>query len=44
MAGQEPPEPKNMEAYRVRPIDFVLPRDVDLDDGERELIQRRAAE
>lgn len=44
MDGQEPPEPKNMEAYRVRPIDFVLPRDVDLDDGERELMQKRAAE
>jgi len=44
MAGTEPSEPGNMEAYRVRPIDFVLPRDVDLDDGERAVIQKRAAE
>jgi len=41
-AGQEPAEPRNMRKYRVRPLDIVLPRDVDLDDGVGAITQRAA--
>lgn len=42
MEGREPPETKNAEAYRVRSIDIVLGRDVELDDGVRSITNRAA--
>jgi hypothetical protein len=42
MAGQEPPEANNMRAYRVRPIDTILPRDVDVEEGTRAVTMRAA--
>jgi len=33
--GQEPVEPRQPEAYRVRPLEIVLPRSVDIVDGGR---------
>ncbi len=35
--GIEPPEPRNDTAFAVRPGDFMLARDVSLEDGAREL-------
>ncbi len=40
--GKEPAEPKNMRKYRVRPLDIVLPRNMDLDDGVSAITQRAA--
>jgi len=38
MAGTEPPEPSNPNAYAVRGVDVFLPRDVSVEDGTKELI------
>jgi hypothetical protein len=35
MDGVEPPEAGNPHAYRVRPIDTVLPRDASVEDATR---------
>lgn len=37
-AGQEPPEPRRPRAYAVRSGDFMLPRDVAVTDGGREIL------
>jgi phthalate 4,5-dioxygenase oxygenase subunit len=42
MAGQEPPEPSNPQAYAVRGVDVFLPRDVSIEDGTRDLIRVEA--
>ena len=34
--GQEPPEAQRPESYRVRPIEVVLPRGVDIGEGARQ--------
>ena len=36
--GIEPPEPRHPQAYGVRPGDFVLPRDVAVAEGGKELL------
>ncbi len=36
--GIEPPEARNASAYRVRPGDFMLPRDVPVTDGAKDLL------
>ena len=38
MDGTEPPEANNAKAYRVRPGDFMLPRDVPVVDGAKEIL------
>jgi phthalate 4,5-dioxygenase len=38
MDGTEPPEANNAKAYRVRPGDFMLPRDVQVVDGAKEIL------
>jgi hypothetical protein len=38
MAGTEPPEAGNPKAYRVRPGDFMLPRDVPVADGAKDIL------
>ena len=40
--GIEPAEPRNPGAYAVRPGDFVLPRDVAVDSGAREILTAAA--
>jgi hypothetical protein len=35
MNGVEPPEARNPQAYRVRPIDTILPRDVGFEEATR---------
>jgi phenylpropionate dioxygenase-like ring-hydroxylating dioxygenase large terminal subunit len=37
-AGVEPPEAHAPQAYRVRPGDFMLPRDVPVEDGARDIL------
>ena len=37
--GEAPTEPTASESYRVRPIDVVLPRAVDIEDGARDLMR-----
>jgi phthalate 4,5-dioxygenase oxygenase subunit len=37
-AGIEPPEASNAQAYRVRPGDFMLPRDVTVVDGAKDIL------
>jgi phenylpropionate dioxygenase-like ring-hydroxylating dioxygenase large terminal subunit len=37
--GVEPPEARNPQAYRVRPGDFMLPRDVDLERGGKDILR-----
>jgi phthalate 4,5-dioxygenase oxygenase subunit len=36
--GIEPPEASNAKAYRVRPGDFMLPRDVEVVDGAKDIL------
>jgi hypothetical protein len=38
MDGTEPPEANNPKAYRVRPGDFMLPRDVPVADGAKDIL------
>jgi phthalate 4,5-dioxygenase len=38
MNGVEPPEASNAKAYRVRPGDFMLPRDVPVVEGGKEIL------
>jgi hypothetical protein len=38
MNGIEPPEAANPKAYRVRPGDFMLPRDVPVADGAKDIL------
>jgi phthalate 4,5-dioxygenase len=38
MDGTEPPEASNPKAYRVRPGDFMLPRDVPVADGAKDIL------
>jgi hypothetical protein len=38
MAGTEPPEASNPKAYRVRPGDFMLPHDVPVADGAKDIL------
>jgi len=33
--GIEPPEARNVKSFAVRPGDFILPRDVPLEEGAR---------
>ena len=37
-SGFEPPEANNAKAYRVRPGDFMLPRDVPVVDGAKDIL------
>jgi hypothetical protein len=37
-AGIEPPEASNPKAYRVRPGDFMLPHDVPVADGAKDIL------
>jgi phenylpropionate dioxygenase-like ring-hydroxylating dioxygenase large terminal subunit len=37
-AGIEPPEAANAKAYKVRPGDFMLPRDVQVVDGAKDIL------
>jgi hypothetical protein len=43
MDGVEPPEARNPQSYRVRPIDTVLPRDVAVEAATRPLTVRLVA-
>ena len=36
--GIEPPEAANARAYKVRPGDFMLPRDVEVVDGAKDIL------
>jgi hypothetical protein len=38
MNGIEPPEASNPKGYRVRPGDFMLPRDVEVVDGAKDIL------
>jgi hypothetical protein len=38
MNGIEPPEANNPKAFRVRPGDFMLPRDVPVADGGKDIL------
>jgi phthalate 4,5-dioxygenase oxygenase subunit len=40
--GVEPAEPANPSAYRIRPIDIVLPRSEEVWEGAREYLEARA--
>jgi hypothetical protein len=40
MNGVEPPEARNAQSYRVRPIDAILPRDVVVEDATRPMTVR----
>ena len=42
MNGIEPPEARNHQAYRVRPIDAILPKSVSVDEGTRPLTMKGA--
>jgi phthalate 4,5-dioxygenase oxygenase subunit len=42
MRGIEPPEARNPRAYGVRAVDFYLPRDVEMAEGAKELLQAGA--
>ena len=41
--GVEPPEARNGQAYRVRPIDTILPRDAAVEEATRPMTVRRVA-